>query len=132
MTHALFAVWYMKQVVGYLLLCYLFLVWHEFGHIFAAFILGIRVKKIGISLKGAYTIRDIGPPHKNLIISFFGPLVSIIIGLILLKAHLDFYAIMNFVIAGSNLLPIKNSDGDRMWTCWQQIQKEHKCRTHNN
>lgn len=107
----------------FIALAYFAMFLHEIGHILAALYFKIEVKKVGFTWKGAYIIRESGPTKINMLIALAGPLMNIIIGLFALKYFL-FFAEMNFVLGFGNLLPMKGSDGDRLITLWNQLQKE--------
>src|SRR5690349_11808262 len=47
---------------------------HEAGHIVAALWCGVKVKKVGLSRTGLYTVREAGPKWSNVCISLAGPL----------------------------------------------------------
>jgi Zn-dependent protease len=98
------------------------MVFHEAAHIVAALALGIRVKKVGMTWKGMYTVRDPGPPHKNLLISLAGPLMNL--ALISCWHWWPTFGLANLVCGGVNLLPIQGSDGERVERCWQQMHKK--------
>jgi hypothetical protein len=43
---------------------------HEGGHLFAALVLGLRIKSVGMKWnKGLYTIREQGTPLQNLLVA---------------------------------------------------------------
>jgi hypothetical protein len=47
---------------------------HEGGHLFAALVLGLRIKSVGMKWnKGLYTIREQGTPLQNLLVALRGP-----------------------------------------------------------
>ena len=41
---------------------------HEAGHLIAALAVGIKVKNVGFCWKGMYTVREPGPPVKNILL----------------------------------------------------------------
>jgi Zn-dependent protease len=95
------------------------MVFHEAAHVVAALALGLRVKRVGMGWKGMYTVRDPGPPNKNLVISLAGPLINL--ALILSWHWLPTFGLANLVCGVVNLLPIEGSDGARVRRCWQQM-----------
>ena len=109
-----------------LLLGIIAMAFHEAGHIVAAPLVGIKIKAIGLTWKGLYTVREAGPPAKNLIVSLAGPLTNF--------ALLAFWplspklGLANLCFAFFNILPMEGSDGDRVWTCWRQIKRERRSR----
>jgi hypothetical protein len=95
---------------------------HEAAHIVVAIALGVRIKKIGLGWKGMYTVRDPGPPAKNMLVSLAGPLVNL--ALILSWHWFPTFGLANFCCFAANAVPIQGSDGDRALTCWQQMHKK--------
>ncbi len=86
---------------------------HEFGHIAAALVCGVKVKKVGLSRTGLYTIREPGPKWANLCVSLAGPLFTLLLG-IALRDALPTFAWVNCIACVYNLLPIPHSDGRRI------------------
>jgi len=89
------------------------MLFHECGHISVALLCGVRVKKVGVSRTGLYTVREAGPRWANLCISCAGPLVNLVLA-IALRAVLPAFAWVNLIAFAYNLLPIPNSDGKRI------------------
>ncbi|MDE3202431.1 MAG: M50 family metallopeptidase [Acidobacteriota bacterium] len=87
------------------------MLFHELGHIVMALMLGVRVKHVGLRWKGLYTVREAGPPGKNIVISLAGPAVNFI--LCFLLPYSFNFALANFCIGLGNLIPIRGSDGYR-------------------
>ena len=87
------------------------MVLHEAAHVIASLLLGIRVKRIGISAKGMYIVRESGPPLANLLITLAGPLANLMMACAWLVSRQ--FALVNLIFGLSNLLPIKGSDGVR-------------------
>lgn len=89
------------------------MLFHESGHIATAWLCGVKVKKVGLSWVGLYTIREPGPKWANLCISFAGPAANLALALAL--RHLfPAFALVNLIAVIYNLLPIPNSDGKRI------------------
>ena len=101
---------------------------HECGHLFAALILGLRIKRVGMKWnKGLYTIRERGTSTQNLLVAAAGPLTNLL--LIPLAPWVPLFGLANFCYALANVLPIDGSDGSRIALCWQQLrfsQPPHK------
>lgn len=95
------------------------MVLHEAAHVFVALALGIDVKRVGLGWKGIYTVRDPGPPGKNLLVSLAGPLTNLV--LILSWHWWPTFGLANMCVGVVNLLPIEGSDGMRMLRCWHQM-----------
>lgn len=86
---------------------------HECGHISVALLCGVRIKKVGFSLTGLYTVREPGPRWANLCVSLAGPLTNLVLAIALRDIQPTF-AWINVIACGYNLLPIPNSDGTRV------------------
>jgi Zn-dependent protease len=74
---------------------------------------GVKVKKVGLSKTGLYTVREPGPRWSNLCVSLAGPLTNLILA-VSLRDIFPFFAWVNVIACGYNLLPIPNSDGSRV------------------
>jgi Zn-dependent protease len=99
------------------------MVLHEFGHLATSLMVGIKVKSVGMCMKGMYIVREAGSPMKNMLVSLAGPLTNV--ALLLLFWHVSTtFALANLCFAICNLAPVKGSDGERAWTCFEQMQKE--------
>lgn len=99
------------------------MVLHEFGHLATSLMIGVKVKSVGMCMKGMYIVREAGSPMKNLLVSLAGPLTNV--ALILLFWHVSpTFTLANMCLAICNLAPVRGSDGDRAWTCFEQMQRE--------
>jgi Zn-dependent protease len=114
--------WFLS-LSGALFLGLLAMVLHEAGHLITSLMVGLKVKGIGLCMKGMYVIREPGSPAKNLIVSLGGPLMNITL-LVLFWHTSRTFTLANLCFAICNLLPIKGSDGDRALTCLEQMQQE--------
>jgi Zn-dependent protease len=94
---------------------------HECGHLLAARVLGVRVKSVAFHWKGLCTVREAGPPMKNLLISIAGPLVNC--ALILTWHSSPIFGLANLCFAFINILPMEGSDGDRALKCWKRMNE---------
>jgi len=99
------------------------MVLHEFGHLVTSWIVGVKVKSVGLCMKGMYIVREAGSPMKNLAVSLAGPLTNVALMLLFLHKS-ETFALANMCLAICNLAPVRGSDGDRAWTCLEQIEKE--------
>lgn len=120
--HYLFTHW-LVSLAGTLFLGLTAMVLHEFGHVAISLMLGIKVKTIGLCMKGMYVVREAGSPAKNLLISLAGPLTNVAL-ILLFWGHSPKFVLANVCLAFFNLVPLKGSDGDRALDCLQQMQKE--------
>ena len=92
------------------------LILHEAGHVLACKIQGVKVKKVGISWRGAYVAHEPCAPYPHAMIAVAGPMVNI-----LLVALLPFsMALPNLIIAVVNLLPLRGSDGSTLLKIFQK------------
>jgi Zn-dependent protease len=103
---------------------------HEAGHLIAAPLVGIKIKTIGLKWKGLYTVREAGPPAKNLIVSVAGPLTNMALLLFWPLSHR--FGLANLCFLFFNILPIEGSDGERIWTCWRAIKRERRSNSASN
>src|ERR1700722_2377564 len=116
-THWLFS------LVGTLFLGVAAMVLHEFGHLVTALMVGIRVKSVGLCMKGMYVVREAGSPLKNLMVSLAGPLTNVV--LILLFWHVSTtFTLANLCLAICNFAPVRGSDGDRALACIEEMQRQ--------
>ena len=113
--------WYLPFLHG-MALGLVAMAFHEAAHIVVAMALGIKVKKIGLGWKGIYTVRDPGPPNKNLLVSLAGPLMNL--ALILTWYWFPIFGLANLCCGVVNFLPIEGSDGERALRCWRQMHEE--------
>lgn len=111
-------------VVNGILFGLLAMVLHEIGHMCVAQALGLKVKDVGISWKGMYTVREAGPPEKSLQVSLGGPLTNL--ALLTLWPVSPVFGLANLFMGLCNLLPIKGSDGERVMRCLEQMRAARK------
>lgn len=86
---------------------------HECGHIAMAVVCRVKVKKVGFSRRGLYTIREAGPKWANFLVSLAGPLFNLFLAFALWDS-MRMFAEINVVACLYNLLPIPHSDGTRI------------------
>lgn len=114
---------YFDPIAGTLFLGLLAMILHEFGHLATSLMVGIRVKSVGLCMKGMYIVREAGSPMKNLLISLAGPLTNVAL-ILIFWGRSETFVLANFCLAVCNLAPVKGSDGDRALACLQQMQRE--------
>ena len=85
---------------------------HELSHIAVARLQGLKIKRIGITWKGPYIVREPGSPWQNLRVCLAGPVVNLVLAVLCWRAAPAF-AVCNMVLGAFNLLPIPGSDGHR-------------------
>lgn len=87
---------------------------HEVSHVLAAWALGVKVKRIGLSWRGPYVVREAGAPLACVVISLAGPLANLLTVIVcLLAGRGTNLCFTSFVLGAFNLLPIPASDGLR-------------------
>jgi hypothetical protein len=99
---------------------------HEAAHVAVASLFRIKVKNVGVSWLGFYTVREEAPPFDNMIVALAGPLANLVFAFLLLIPNMSGEAwnlfLANLVIGGFNLLPFEKSDGTRAAECWRRIE----------
>ena len=93
--------------------CVIGLLLHEAGHVCLALVLGLQVKRIGLSWCGPYIVRETGTPRADAIVSAAGPLVNLMLAAMMWTAWPTF-ALVNLVLGVTNLLPLSKCDGGRI------------------
>jgi Zn-dependent protease len=82
------------------------------------------VKHVGLSWRGPYIVREPGTPLQNTFISLSGPAINLV--LCVLCLHLSgTFAFVNGFLAVMNLLPIRSSDGLRVYRIWKRLDKQN-------
>ena len=103
------------------------MVLHEAGHLIAAVVVGIRIKSVALRWKGLCTVREAGPPDKNLLVSLAGPCTNVLLLLLWPMSHR--FGLANICFAVVNLLPINGSDGERALDCLELMREQNSSRT---
>lgn len=94
---------------------------HEAAHVFAATLAGVQVKRLGISWKGPYIVREQGTPLANFFIALAGPAANLALGIAFwgLTPH---FSLVNMLLGTYNLLPfLPGLDGHHAWTALRQL-----------
>jgi Zn-dependent protease len=107
---------------GYWIGCVVSLVIHEAAHVCTGLLFGLRVKRVGISWRGPYIVRETGVAMANMIVSAAGPLANILLGALTWRSWPSF-AIVNLVLGFANLLPTKTSDGGRIIRAFSALRR---------
>jgi Zn-dependent protease len=92
---------------------------HESAHLAAAYLTGVRVKRVGLSWKGPYVVREPGTPMQNTFISLAGPGINLILCALCWRS-LGMFAWVNGLLGILNLLPVPASDGLRVYRIWRR------------
>ncbi|HEX8713105.1 MAG TPA: hypothetical protein VF730_14595 [Terracidiphilus sp.] len=119
--HSFVQIWISPVLKG-LLFGLLAMALHEVGHFCAARVVGVKVKRVGLCWKGMYTVREAGPPVKNIQVSLAGPLTNL--ALMVFWPLSGVFGLANFLCGACNLLPIEGSDGERVMKCLYELQRE--------
>ena len=105
------------------LICYplIAMALHEVGHVAAALALGVRVKRVGVSWKGVFIVRESGSPAANLAVTLAGPLANLLVAAGWPVSHQ--FALTNLIFGLYNLAPfISCSDGQRALALMRKSQ----------
>lgn len=110
----------MRELITLLALYYAAALLHESAHALAGELLGMPVKGFRFSWGSIAIVRETGSPLTNLLISCAGPLLSLLVAWALWP-YLRAFSLANFCVGLVNLIPIRNSDGDRILICMGQL-----------
>ena len=113
------------SLCGFLFLGLLAMALHETGHLITSLAVGLKVKSVGLCMKGFYIVREAGTPSKNLLVTLAGPLTNVALLIIFWHAS-SVFTLANMCFAICNLAPVKGSDGDRALDCLRDMQKENE------
>jgi Zn-dependent protease len=88
----------------------------------AALAMGVRVKRVGITLKGPYIVREQGPPFANLCIALAGPVLNLALALSFWR-FAPLFGLVNLALGGYNLLPfISGLDGYHALAAYRKLR----------
>jgi Zn-dependent protease len=105
-------------IPGYWTSVLISVVLHEAAHLVTAVALKVKVKHVGLSLRGPYIVRESGTPVENTLISLAGPGINLILCILFYHAAWTF-GFVNGFLSLFNLLPfIPSSDGQRVYRLW--------------
>lgn len=113
----IFLVYFFLEKTELLILGIIFILLHEIGHIVSGITLGLKIKKVKLTIAGmSLEFANYGKERKinKIIIDFAGPLVNLIASIlgIILKQEKIIYA--NFGLFIINMLPLYPLDGGRI------------------
>ena len=107
--------------IGYLAICFAAVVSHELAHVLVATTAGIRIKRMGVTWKGPYIVREQGPPLASLCTALAGPAMNLALCLAFWKASPNF-GMVNLVLGAYNLLPfIRGLDGHNALCAYRRL-----------
>jgi Zn-dependent protease len=88
---------------------------HEAAHMAIAWTHGVKIKRVGISWRGPFIVREQGVPAADAKIAIAGPLANLLLALAFWK-FLPLFAHINLILGGYNLLPfLPRNDGRHAW-----------------
>jgi Zn-dependent protease len=109
-------------MIDYVLACIGAVLLHEMAHVLAAQASGIRVKRIGITWKGPYIVREQGPPFANLCIALAGPVLNLALA-VSFWTFAPQFGLVNLALGGYNLLPfIPGLDGYHALAAYRKLR----------
>lgn len=115
----------MLEILLQLLTAFLFTcLLHEYGHLTAALLQGVTVKRLGWkSYHGAYIHRERAPgTRQEMVICLAGPVANLLAAAWFYPD--PFWWSFNAVLGLSNLIPLfTGSDGDRMLRCYLRTRR---------
>jgi Zn-dependent protease len=115
-------------VIIYIAECFGAIALHELAHVLAAWLSGIRIKRIGISWKGPYIVRELGFPLANFCVALSGPVLNLLLAMLYWYSGRQF-AVINLVLGVSNLLPfVPGGDGQHAMAAFQKLRTSTKAR----
>jgi Zn-dependent protease len=94
---------------------------HESAHLATAYLAGVRVKHVGLNWRGPYIVREPGTALQNTFISLSGPIMNLVL-CVLCWHWSGTFAFVNGLLAILNLLPIRSSDGLRVYRIWRPVE----------
>jgi Zn-dependent protease len=107
-------------IPGYWTAVFLAVTLHEAAHLVTAVALGVKVKRVGLSWRGPYIVREPGTPVENTLVSLAGPGINLILCILFFRQAPTF-AFVNGFLALFNLLPfVPSSDGQRVYRLWSK------------
>ena len=95
---------------------------HEAAHVAIAWTHGVKIKRVGISWRGPFIVREQGEPTADAKIAIAGPLANLLLALACW--HLaPLFAQINLILGGYNLLPfIPRNDGRHAWDAVRRMR----------
>lgn len=109
-------------LVGYLTVCVTAVALHELAHMVVATAMGIRIKRIGISWKGPYIVREQGAPLANFCTALAGPALNILLA-VGLQSSAPQFSLVNLLLGAYNLLPfIPGLDGYNALAAYRKLR----------
>jgi Zn-dependent protease len=101
---------------------------HELAHVLVALAFGVRIKRIGISWRGPYIVREQGFPFANLCIALAGPVLNLILAIAYWSSMRQF-ALINLVLGVSNLVPaMPGGDGQHVAAAIRNLRFSEQAR----
>ena len=110
-----------SEMTEYIEICIVAVVLHELAHVLVARLMGIRIKRVGISWIGPYLVREQGLPLASFLTSLAGPVTNLLVGVFFWKISPQF-GLVNLVLGAYNLIPfIRGLDGYNALRAYRQL-----------
>lgn len=95
---------------------------HEAAHVAIVWMHGVKIKRVGISWRGPFIVREQGEPTADAKIAIAGPFANLLLALACW--HLaPVFAQINLILGGYNLLPfIARNDGRHAWDAVRRMR----------
>lgn len=91
---------------------------HEFGHALVCLLFGLKVKRIGVSRRGFYTLREASAdPRINAWVAAAGPMANLLSAVLWPIAPK--FAQISLMLGLMMLMPLKNWDGAKLMALWR-------------
>ncbi|HEX4772429.1 MAG TPA: hypothetical protein VH351_16460 [Bryobacteraceae bacterium] len=95
---------------------------HEAAHVAIAWTHGVKVKRVGISWRGPFIVRERGGPAADAKIAVAGPFANLLLALACWH-FLPLFALVNLILGGYNLLPfVPRNDGRHAWEAVRRMR----------
>jgi Zn-dependent protease len=108
-------------LAGYLSACIATVILHELAHVLVATVMGIRVKRMGISWRGPYIVREQGAPLGNFCTALAGPALNLLLAGVLWSSAPQF-SLINLLLGAYNLVPfIPGLDGYNALAAYRKL-----------
>lgn len=90
---------------------------HESGHLIVGWLVGLRLKSVGVGLRGIYIRHESGYAWQHVLTLAGGPLASFLMASLFWMHPVTrggLFALANLMMGAVNLLPFGSSDGMQM------------------
>jgi Zn-dependent protease len=95
---------------------------HEAAHVAIAWMHGVKIKRVGISWRGPFIVREQGELTADARIAIAGPVANLLQGFACWH-QAPLFAQINLILGGYNLLPfIPRNDGRHAWDAVRRMR----------